>query len=212
VRSTNALNGFTEQAFGKKLVIDGTAPELTTSGLTPGIAWNVSDPLQATLADLDPEAKVQYAIQGKSAQGGQALRGGVLDGTVKSQSLALKTLTQLGFAAPTNGDISQRYELEFQVRDRAGNVTTQTLKGMALNLPDLTDEAFWQRANGNTAPLPVGGQADVLNPSSGSGVPMTSGRSKTIVPGPNGTNQALYIGLNGEWGSARLSSGTVLSG
>jgi hypothetical protein len=204
VRSTNAVGGFTERAFGQKLVIDGTVPELMTSGLISGIAWNVNDPLQATLKDLDPGAKVAYAIVGKGAQGGNAVLGGVLDGTVKSQSLALKTLTQLGFAAPVNGDISQRYELEFRVSDRAGNVTTQTLKGMALNLPDLSDEALLLRDRENPMSLPPGGIADQLVPEMGSGVPISPG-----------TNQGLYIGLNGEWGSSRpgtSSGGTALGG
>jgi hypothetical protein len=42
--------------------------------------------------------------------------------------------------AQTDGSLSKRAEVALKVIDRAGNVQTQTLKGMVLNLLDLTDE------------------------------------------------------------------------
>jgi hypothetical protein len=59
-RITSQTGFVMNQTIGRKLTIDGTTPELTTSGLVDGVAWTPQDQLKAILKDIDPQAKVEY--------------------------------------------------------------------------------------------------------------------------------------------------------
>jgi hypothetical protein len=195
--------GVMNQSIGRKLTIDGTAPELTTTGLVDGVAWNSSDPLNAVLKDIDPQAKVEYSIKGGTSTFA-VLNGAMttIDGTTKTGNLGLKTLSQIGFLPQTDGSLSKRTEVSLTVTDRAGNVQMQTLKGMVLNLSDLSDDAFFFTS-------PPSSTVDVIVPST---VPGTPSPIVPLVPGMGGNNQYLYIGLDGKWGSSQAGTGTGAGG
>jgi Bacterial Ig-like domain/FG-GAP-like repeat len=196
--------GVIKQNVARQLTIDGTAPQLITSGLVDGVAWTSGDQLNAVLKDIDPQAKVEYGIKGGTAQPLAYLNAAItnIDGTAKTGNLALNTLSQMGFVAVNNGSLSQRTEVSLTVTDRAGNVQTQTLKGMVLDLSDLTDESYLGgRSNpGSTS----GGTADSKTPPAGTWVPQA-----TVGTTPN---QALYIGPSGAWGYAQAGTGTGAGG
>jgi hypothetical protein len=196
--------GTITQNVARKLTIDGTTPELTTSGLVDGVAWTPQDQLKAILKDIDPKAKVEYQITNGQLQFSAVLDATLtnIDGTAKTGNLALKTLSELGFVAATDGSLSKRTEIALKVTDRAGNIQTQTLKGVVLNLSDLTDESYLSaRSNsGSTS----GGTADSKTPLAGTWVPQA-----TVGTTPN---QALYIGPSGAWGYAQAGTGTGAGG
>jgi Bacterial Ig-like domain/FG-GAP-like repeat/CARDB len=197
-RVTNKVGGVTTRTLGQKLTIDGTAPDLTAGGVSDGIVWNAGDQLSVVLKDIDPQSKVEYQLKGASGLFSAMLDGPNLniDGTVKTGTLSLKTLAQMGFTADTGGALSKRAEVSLKVTDRAGNVATQTLKGMALNLPDLTDDAYL------FATQPAS-QADPVRPST------ATGAQNPIAPviGTGASSQYLFVGPGGEWGSAGVSTG-----
>jgi hypothetical protein len=196
--------GVIKQNVTRSLVIDGTAPELITGGLVDGVAWTPQEQLSAILKDIDPQAKLKYAIKNGTLQFSAVLDATLpnIDGNKKTANLSLKTLSELGFTGPTDGSISKQTEISLEVTDRAGNVQTQTLRGMLLNLPDLTDEAFMlSRSNPGYTTT---GTADTKTPPTGTWLPQaTVGTS---------TNQALYIGPNGAWGYAQAGTGTGAGG
>jgi Bacterial Ig-like domain len=196
--------GVIRQNVARKLTIDGTAPELTTGGLIDGVAWTPQDQLKAILKDMDPQAKVEYEIKNGTLKFSAVLDATLtnIDGTAKTGNLALKSLSDMGFLPQTDGSLSKRTEIALTVTDRAGNVQTQTLKGMTLNLSDLTDESYLggQSNSGYVS----GGTADKLTRPNGTWVPVA-----TVGTTPN---QALYIGQGGAWGYAQAGTGTGAGG
>jgi hypothetical protein len=81
-------------------------------------------------------------------------------------------------------------------------VQTQTLKGMVLNLSDLTDESYVQGRS--TLGYSSSGTADSKTPPTGTWVPQAT-VGTTL-------NQALYIGPSGAWGYAQAGTGTGAGG
>jgi Bacterial Ig-like domain len=202
-RITSQTGFVMNQTIGRKLTIDGTAPELTTTGLVDGVAWNPSDQLNAILRDIDPKARVEYSITGGQLQVSAVLDATLeIDGTAKTGTVGLNSLSGMGFVAQTDGSLSKRTEIALKVTDRAGNVQTQTLKGMVLNLSDLTDDSYVQ---GRSTPgYTSGGTADTKTPPTGTWVPQAT-VGTTL-------NQALYIGPGGAWGYAQAGTGTAAGG
>jgi hypothetical protein len=126
-------------------VVDTVAPEVVTSGVRDGVTWKAGSTIQATMRDVDRGAKVVSKIRNGNGVAKTVVMDAAnqtIDGTVKTANVTLATLnSEFGFQPPTAGSFAKNCEVELTISDRAGNVQTQTLYGMALNLPPLTEES-----------------------------------------------------------------------
>jgi hypothetical protein len=117
-----------------------------------------------------------------------------IDGTQRTANLMLRKLSDLGFTDPTGGNVTQAVEVEFVVKDRAGNTRSQTVKGMALKFPALTEESIF------LSDLYMPSLPDdrmFLNPND---------PNNPNNPGDNGGG-LLYVGPGGAWGYGTRSGG-----
>jgi Bacterial Ig-like domain/FG-GAP-like repeat len=194
---TNAAGGFTQQVLPQQLTIDGTAPEVQVTGPIDGVAWGAQIELAGYLRDLDPEAKVEYSVNTDGTLAFSAVMGATIDNsTVPNPSLTKKTIatTQIDLGPATGTQTFKPYEVALTVTDRAGNISTQTYKGMRLNLPELTEESVLL-PDSLMPTLPD--ERNPLNPSN---------PNNPNNPG-DGNNRPLYIGLGGAWGHGTTGGG-----
>jgi predicted chitinase len=179
--------------LAQKLTIDGTAADLQITGPIDGIAWDSQVELAGFSWDLDPQAKVEYSVKADGTVTFSAVLAAVIDTSQTPTFLTKKMIgtTSIALGQATGSQIFKPYEIALKVTDRAGNISTQTYKGMRLNLPELTEESI---SLPNMPDDRTGTNANNLNnPTDSSG-----GR--------------LYIGVGGGWGYGTAGSGSGGSG
>jgi hypothetical protein len=198
VKSPNGV--ISNRSLGQQLVVDTIAPEVTPSGIVEGVAWNADTPIQAAFRDSDGAAELQYKVVGSNVtpppivylEADPSQR--TIDGTQRTANLMLSKLSDLGFSDPTGGNITKEVEVEFATKDRAGNIRSQTVKGMALKFPALTEESIF------LSDLYMPSLPDdqmFLNPND---------PNNPNNPGDNGGG-LLYVGPGGAWGYGTRSGG-----
>jgi Bacterial Ig-like domain/Calpain family cysteine protease len=172
------------QTIGRQLTIDGTAPDTQITGPIDGVGWDTEIELAGKLLDLDPEAKVEYSVNADGTFAFGAVMAATLENPTTS-TLRQKTIapTKINLGPITGTQLFKPYDVTLTSTDRAGNVTTQTYKGMRLNLPPLTEDSIL---------LP-----NSLMPT----LPDTRTSSNTNnLNNPSNTGGYLFIGSGGGWG------------
>jgi hypothetical protein len=146
------------------------------------------------LRDLDPQAKVEYSVKADGTLAFSAVLSAAIEAPPTPTFLTKKTIgtTSIALGQATGTQIFKPYEIGLKVTDRAGNISTQTYKGMRLNLPELTEESML---------LP-----DSLMPT------LPDERNSVNPNDPNNANNPndssggrLYIGAGGGWGYGTTS-------
>jgi Bacterial Ig-like domain/FG-GAP-like repeat len=191
---TNTAGAFTQQILPKKLMIDGTAADLQITGPIDGVAWDSQVELAGYSYDLDPQAKVEYSVKADGTLVFSAVLSAAVVAPPTPTFLTKKTIgtTSIALGQATGSQIFKPYEIGLKVTDRAGNISTQTYKGMRLNLPELTEEGML---------LP-----DTVMPT------LPDERNSANPTDPNNANNPndsgggrLYIGAGGGWGYGTTS-------
>jgi Bacterial Ig-like domain/FG-GAP-like repeat len=194
---TNAAGGFTRQTLAQTLMIDGTAPDVQITGPIDGVGWGAQIELAGQLRDLDREAQVEYTVKADGTLAFSAVMGATIENpTVPNPSLTKKTIatTKIDLGPATGTQTFKPYEVALKVTDRAGNISTQTYKGMRLNLPDLTDQSVFLS---DTLMPELPDDRQILDPNDPNN-PNT----------PDNGNSRWFIGSNGSWGYGTRGSGT----